>query len=87
MLGPQTQDGLVELDNTYMQAILRIGMSAILEPRLMLRSLIKKTGKIANEKSHAAYRADMTYVKEMITSMLTHFPVAPMARVQKYFIG
>lgn len=43
-----------------MQAMLRIGMSASLAPRVMLRSLMRKTGKSARMKSVRAEMVLMT---------------------------
>jgi hypothetical protein len=72
---------------TYMHAMLKIGMSAILEFRLMFRPFIRKTGNIAKAKSQAAKMADMVYVKAMMMSMLMHLPASPKARPQKYRTG
>jgi hypothetical protein len=70
-----------------MHAILRIGISAILEFRLMFNPLIRKTGRIAKLKSQVAKMADITYVKAMMISMLMHVPASPSVRVQKYCTG
>jgi hypothetical protein len=67
--------------------MLRIGIRAILEFRLMFRPLMRKIGRMAKVKSHAANNADITYVKAMMTSILMQVPVAPMVRVQKYGTG
>lgn len=73
--------------DTYMQAILKIGINAILEFLLMFRPLMRKTGRIAKVKSQAAKSADITYVKAMMMSMVMHLPVSPRARLQKYCTG
>jgi hypothetical protein len=68
---------------TYMHPILRMGIRASFWFRLMVNPLMRKTGRIAKLKSEMAKMADMTYVKDIMTWMLIHFPVSPMALVQK----
>lgn len=76
-----------KIRGTYMQAILRIGISANFWFRLMLSPLMRKTGRIAKLKSHIAKIADITYVKAMMMSIVMHVPVDPSARFQKKSTG
>jgi hypothetical protein len=70
-----------------MQAMLRIGINAILLFRLMFKPLIRKIGSRANVKSQAADTTLMMYVNATMKSMLMHVPTSPRARLQKYGTG
>lgn len=82
MMGPENE-GIF----TYIHAILKMGISAIFEYRLMLSPLMRKTGRMAKVKSQVANMADITYVKSTMISMLRHVPASPKARLQKYCTG